>query len=139
MLDSRQISVGHFQPLHSFFYNFNVIVMRPQDTGTPNSGVLGSNNLSFTEIVRSWPLAMAPVKGDLINFPEGQTDLADYTATSRYHTLTDGSMIIQARDVLIDQQTGTEYLVLWAYNAGGAKQQINILLKQGVVGQTFMV
>jgi hypothetical protein len=139
-LDSRFLTnFPRPQPLSASFYPTKIIVMRKalQAGHTLFDGPLGVNVTQYNLVVRGWPGGIVPRSSQLINLPQGQTELGDHLLTTQYRRMQDGGLLIRERDVITDMKTGVQYLVLWSHDPMDTGIQITAGLQSGVVAASL--
>lgn len=106
-------------------------------TGTEFDGPVGTNQIDWKQIVKGWPAAITTIKGELETIPAGQTEKGHYKMVCPYKILSDGNLIVKARDIVLDMSTGLEYLVIRARDPMNTKLHIICDVEQGTVQEDF--
>jgi len=101
------------------------------DNGNVFIGPEGTTVPTWNQIVYGLPAAITNVNGDLQYVPTGQMERADFRMVCAFKQLTDGTLIIKERDIIIDLGNGSQYEVLFSHDPMNTRLQIIAWLRYG--------
>ena len=115
----------------TMFYN-KVTIKRRVLSNT--KGAFGEPQYTYATIVAGWPCAISDVNSHTSEYlPAGQTEIASYILDCKYWRQHDGGLIVRERDIVIDQETGAMYEVLWSHDPSNTKVQITATMREGTL------